>query len=295
MNIGEYFSSKRELLGLSIEQMSNKTKLTTLQIQALENNEISYFKDDLSYLPYIMRFYANALQLDFNDIRSDVDQLIINFEEDLRKAKLEKHKAIEKTAQMKKINAQPLYPISRKVDYSFLSLVALMIVLILSLVLVFFVYILPRISAIDNTDGQNPVVVLPIDPNENNENPTDPIDDDDQDPISVLSFYQVQPRSFAIIDFIDEQDVIITVDFNHRTWIRVYIDDVTTDNPKSKTYNPNERMEIRVKAQQDRVITIHFGYLKGNVIKINDEEVTLDPSIANITGGIKIDFRFIGE
>ncbi|MDE6195628.1 MAG: helix-turn-helix domain-containing protein, partial [Erysipelotrichaceae bacterium] len=67
--IGLLLKQRREELGLSIEEVSHRTRLTIKYIKAIEEGDISYFKDDLSYLRFFLRSYCETIDLDFCELK----------------------------------------------------------------------------------------------------------------------------------------------------------------------------------------------------------------------------------
>ncbi len=65
--IGSLLKQKRLEKGLTIEAVSEKTRLTIKHLKAIEEGDISYFRDDLSYLRFFLKAYCNALELDFEE------------------------------------------------------------------------------------------------------------------------------------------------------------------------------------------------------------------------------------
>ncbi len=58
--IGKLLKEKRLELGLTIEEVSEKTRLTQKHIKALEEGDISFFHDDLSYLRFFVKSYCEV-------------------------------------------------------------------------------------------------------------------------------------------------------------------------------------------------------------------------------------------
>ena len=81
--IGRLLKEKRLELGLTIEEVSDQTRLTQKHIKALEEGNISFFHDDLSYLRFFVKSYCDVLGLDFEDIkdelRKDVNDYTMTF------------------------------------------------------------------------------------------------------------------------------------------------------------------------------------------------------------------------
>lgn len=81
--IGRLLKEKRLELGLTIEEVSDQTRLTQKHIKALEEGDISFFHDDLSYLRFFVKSYCDVLGIDFDDIkdelRKDVNDYTMTF------------------------------------------------------------------------------------------------------------------------------------------------------------------------------------------------------------------------
>ena len=79
--IGATLKKRREELGYTLEEMSNKTRISVAQLKALEDGDLEFFKDDLSYVRYFVRFYCQALYLDFDPLRDQLSQDLDQFTE----------------------------------------------------------------------------------------------------------------------------------------------------------------------------------------------------------------------
>ena len=73
-NVGQKLKARREELGYTLEEMSTRTKIQPHYLKAIENGDLEFFKDDLSYLRYFLRFYCQALQIDFEEIRNEFEK-----------------------------------------------------------------------------------------------------------------------------------------------------------------------------------------------------------------------------
>ncbi len=299
-NVGLRLKEQREEVGFTLEEMSAKTKITIPQLRALEEGNLDFFKEDISYVPYFVRFYAQALYLDYETLRMDVDTSIKELHQTQKLKVVAQNKAtkenIENRIKDRKMNrnATVLRPAGkRKVDYSLLSLLVFIILLLIALIVIFFVYVYPMIIKSNANNNETTIIALPQNPNEDVDEK--PNEDDPNIPfVSQIEVLQVNAREYEISGYVVDEEVLITVTFVRDVWMKVYIDGVATDNPKSKTYKKDEVMEIRLLAKDDLDVMLHFGNLKENVVKINDEEIVWDASIANWLRGIKISFRFKG-
>lgn len=302
-SVGSKLKAQREQLGFSLEEMGRKTKLSIQQMQALEEGDTSFFHDDLSYVPYITRFYAQALYLDYDEIRQEVTESLDQYHKTQQMKVIQQREQMESSIHRKSNHAslgkKSLKPVGkRRIDYSFLSLIAIIIILVISLIFVFFAFVLPMIQQGNQPTNQDPIVGLPNNPNDEVKEPTDPTNPDPV--VSSLSF-SLDPTSqqgrpiIDVVDFREEEEVTIIVSFASDTWIKVYFDDVATNNPQSRIYKPNESMEIRTIAADGLEVLIHFGFMRGNEIFLNDEVVVLDNYSTNATSGVRVTFRFKGD
>lgn len=299
-NVGLRLKEQREEVGFTLEEMSAKTKITTPQLRALEEGDLDFFKEDISYVPYFVRFYAQALYLDYETLRVDVDNAIKDLHHTQKLNVVAQNKALKenidsriKDKKMSKNTSMLRSEGKRKIDYSLLSLLVFIILLLITLIVIFFVFVFPMINKPAASNNDNTIISLPENPNDVDEKPAE--DDPNIPFVSAIVISQVNAREYDITGYTDNEEVLITVTFVRDVWMKVYIDGVATDNPKSKTYKKDEVMEIRLLAKDDMNVMLHFGNLKDNVVRINDEEIVWDDSIANWLRGIKISFRFKGE
>lgn len=298
-DVGLRLKEQREEVGFTLEEMSAKTKITTPQLRALEEGNLEFFKEDISYVPYFVRFYAQALYMDYETLRVEVDNAIKDLQHTQKLKVVAQNKTtkenIDNRIKDKNLlkNASVLRPAGkRKVDYSLLSLLVFIILLVIMLVGIFFVYVYPMINDSRSNNPDNTIVGLPKNPNDVEEKPNE--DDPNIPFVSAITITKVNAREYDITGYVDNEEVLITVTFVRDVWMKVYIDGVATDNPKSKIYKKDEVMEIRLLAKDDLDVMLHFGNLKDNVVIVNEEEIAWDASIANWLRGIKINFRFKG-
>lgn len=300
-NVGLRLKEQREEVGFTLEEMSAKTKITIPQLRALEEGNLDFFKEDISYVPYFVRFYAQALYLDYETMRVDVDTSIKDLHHTQKLKVVAQNKTtkenienrIKERSKMGR-NATALRPAGkRKVDYSLLSLLVFIILLLIALIVIFFVYIYPMI--IDSKADNNETIVIALPQNPNEEVEEKPEEDDPTIPfVSAIEVTAVNSREYEITGYAVDEEVLITVTFVRDVWMKVYINGVATDNPKSKIYKKDEVMEIRLLAKDNTDVMLHFGNLKGNLVKVNNEDIVWDSSITNWLRGIKINFRFKG-
>lgn len=299
--IGLYLKQQREELGFTLEQMSQKTKITTIQLQEIEQGNLDFFAGDITYLPFMIRRYAKALYVNFDEIKADVDSLVDKYYESKKMKVVLENKEMEKSI-IEKANkvsspSKNIRPskVAKKLEFSQLSLILVVLVIVASIIFMVVSVILPMLNQTEDPIDDDPIVSLPENPNDqDNEEPIEeqpePIEQESEIVISTNA-----PNEYAISQFKEDEEVKISLDFNTQTWVRVYIDDVATDNPQSRVYQPNESIDVVTIAKDAHRVSFHVGIVRSNEFSVNDEVITLDSGVANVTYGIRIHFVFEGE
>lgn len=302
-NIGKFLKSQREELGFTIEDMSQKTKISMHQLREIEDGNLDFFHDDITYLPFMIKRYAKALYVD-DKIKDEVDGLVGKYQETMKIKKIQQQEVIDQNVanRVKKATktSQKLSPSqhSKRPEFSQLSLIFIVLVIIASLLFVVVTVILPLINQSAKAPiKEDPIINLPENPNEkpDEEEPVDQVDPEQPDETSTVEVQQKNPITYEIINYKDKEEVNISLAFNTDTWVRVYLDGKETDNPRSKVYKKGENIDVITFAEKGHTVTFHVGIMKSNEFFINDEAMTLDDSVANVTYGIKINYVFAGE
>ena len=66
--IGSIIRGKREELGLTLAEVSEKTKISMIHLVAIENGDMDHFKHDMVFLRFYLKTISVALDLDFETI-----------------------------------------------------------------------------------------------------------------------------------------------------------------------------------------------------------------------------------
>jgi len=72
----QILKQRRIDLKLSIQDVSNQTRLAPEYIKAIEENDLDVFSDDYSFVRYFVHSYANAIGVNWDVIQLEVDQTI---------------------------------------------------------------------------------------------------------------------------------------------------------------------------------------------------------------------------
>lgn len=296
--IGKHLKQQRLDLGFTLEAMSQKTKISLPQLREIENGNLDFFANDITYLPFMVKAYARALYVDLKDLPSDVDQLVDVYYHTQELKLSEKFDQIHESIDSKTRSKRPHHHQVRseikkqKFEFSQLTLILIVLFIIISIIILTISFVLPLFKKEGGTNTTPPITGLPDKPDD--EDPTQPNIPDDVIE-QALEITQVSPTEYAISNYGAEQEITLSMEFNARTWIRVYINDVATDNPVSKIYKPDEKIEVIIKAKPNDKVMFHVGVVRSNVFRVDTEVVTLDESIANLNSGAKINFVFAGD
>lgn len=298
LEIGKKLKDERIRQGFSLEDMSLKTRFSVSQLEALENGDLDYFKDDISYVKFFVQYYCKALNLDYGNFRNEFDQNMVTYTnmlsakevEELRRSneqiqqKLKQSKANKETRKKKRL---------KKMDFSLFSMLAIALIMIFALGFVLGNYVFPSILNA-NEPNDVPRVTDPVMPG------TSPITDNTggEDPFPegeacAVIFASVNAKEYEIRNVNKCSTIEVRVEFNQRTWVEAKVNGMLDANIKSKVYNSGESIETTLTNVGDE-LKLNLGYFRGNKFYINNQEVNLDSSIADSTGGNVIYFRVKG-
>lgn len=289
-HIGLILKEQRQELKMSLAAMSEKTKLSIIQLEAIEEGNIEFFKDDLSYLSYFVRYYANALGLDFNEIRDDLDDSIMDFTNSISLSKIKQkeelnQRVIHKTQQHRK-------KARKNIDYSSVGLFVLTALILVLVGFAIFKVVLPSLQSMGNNEP--PVVEVPGSEVESPETPETPSEPEVELPeVSTLSVTEVDPLNYEIRGWKVDEELTIDLDFANRAWVRFSEDGLAMDAPAQGTYEKGENAQVILKAQNDKVLSVNVGYFKGNVFSLNGQAIPVNADIAQSPSAHVINFKLV--
>lgn len=286
-DIGNLLKKKRLLLDWSLEKASKETKITVDKLEAIEEGNLAFFVDDFSYLKFYVRYYFNYLNLDFEEYKDVFYSEIDAFQHTQTVLTVEKSKQLNENLKKRiESTTSTITKEHRKLDYSMISLIV---------VLIFLVGVVGFVAI---NYGQD---IFGSDKPSLSVTPTTtatPTPDVTTTPDAAQSQLYVEKEAFnryLLKGYSENEEVKIDVHFNHETWTRFLINDVVSNNPVSTTYKPDEKIQLIINAVDETKVTIHLGYYQGNEIYINGKRLELDETVANLTNGQQIDLVFKGE
>lgn len=279
--IGISLKERRLELGYSLEQMHDKTKLSIAQLEAIERGDIAFFRDDLSYLSYFVRYYANALDLNYDDLRSELDHTISEYTESISLSQIKRQESLTTNIKSKsehKGQYRSTIVKSKKkkiIDLRTFALIGLAVAILLSLGFVLVKYI-PAWLNQDPID--RPQIVIPGEDNGEDEVSPDPIPEEVP---ATLEIVAIDPNNYEIKGLKEGEEASLKIIFNEPSWTQFRLDNVKLSEPKEATYQPGSEAIVKTIVKDQQVISIHFGRLQGNTLEINGTPIVLDETVAN--------------
>lgn len=290
--IGISLKERRLELGYSLDQMHDKTKLSIAQLEAIERGDIAFFRDDLSYLSYFVRYYANALDLNYDDLRSELDNTISEFTESISLSQIKRQESLSTNIKSKsehKGQYRSTIVKSKKkkiIDLRTFALIGLAVAILFSLGFVLVKYIPVWLNQ-DPID--RPQIVIPGEENGEEEETPDPIPEEAP---STLEIVAIDPNNYEIKGLKEGEEASLKILFTEPSWTQFRLDNVKLSEPKEATYQPGSEAIVKTVVKNQQVISIHFGRLQGNTLEINGTPIVLDETIAN-TIVSTLTFKFV--
>ena len=294
--IGRLLKEKRLELGLTIEEVSDQTRLTQKHIKALEEGDIGFFHDDLSYLRFFVKSYCDVLGLDFEDIkdelRKDVNDYTMTFTTSAQINHEEIEKNIAKSEKLSKVS-------TAKPDMSLVSLIA--IVAVVAIVIMFAFVVFLKSDAGKGKTANNAQPTAP----EQTENGTNKYPSSDEkkeeegqqkEEEKEISISKIDATHYTIENLKDGEELNFEVTFaGSSSGFSASVDGKVLDEPKAQVYEYKSSAKGTVKAKKGMKLELYVGYMYNTQLKINDKNVKLDDSIVNSSGAITLEFTIAGD
>lgn len=287
--LGRLLYEARIKKNVSIEKVSQDTKLTVRYLQAIEKGDLSVFKDDLTYLRYFLKAYCDYLGVDFEEVKPILKESVDTYTQTLSLEEITKYEDLPQkprrvTRKKNEYNYKKVKP--RKFDFSFASLIAVIGMIFIGLLFVFMMYVLPRLNNNEVVDDPNlpPVVEVPKEEEPSVEEPT----------FKTIITMQ-SPNEYLVSGFDIANPVEITVNFGSNSWFEARLNGIVLAEPKSQIYYVNDQLDFTISAEQQTELAIRLGFFANNSFKINGEPVILDQTLANLPTADTVRFIFQGE
>ena len=289
--IGKKLYEKRIELGLSIDDISDKTRLTTKHIKALEEGDLSFFHEDLSYLRYFVKSYCAAVGLDFEDFKDDLQTSINEYTKSFAKSEQLTHDAIEENiANSDKLSRVETVDMNmkkrrtyltnkanslKKTDVSLVSLVAIIGVVAIFMMFAFILFVRD-----DKPESVKPQDIPIVEENDKNDDSylSDKDKEEQVEDVKELEIVSDSTVDYTLNNLKANDKVVIETTFNGaRSGYSVTVDGKETLD--SKVYQIGETVKTEVEVKKGTKISLYIGCMVQTDIKVNDVVVKTDSSI----------------
>jgi len=296
--IGQILKARREELGYSLSKMSERTKVPLAKLNAIEEGNIAYFKDELTYVKFYVRYYFNSLHLNYDDYKELLNASLDDYThtstlkkiEEINESNARIKSRVQNANQTKAKTEQPKLKKKVKVDVGFVSMFVISVLIVLALIYVFMSSVLPMLSKSIDDDK---VIVVP-DPIVHEEDPVEP--DDPVDPVEpVLTLTSIGTINYEITGFTVDQDITFIIQLpNSKSWLSSKVDGVSTLNPARGYYEKGDTYTKIVKATDGMVVELYIGYLASPNITVNGINVPIDNALVASKNKSSFFFTFKG-
>ena len=286
VEIGNRLKERREELGFTLKEMSDKTRVPVYKLQAIENGDLKFFENDLTYLKFYIRYYCNALHLDFEMYRDQLDLALDEFSNTTKMLKISELNDIHDRVSDRVSKSTR----RKRLDISFISFATSIVLLVLTLVLVFVFLILPNLNKEDDLIIDNGNSDIP--------SPIENVDDEETEVVEVpkvLSVSQIDSVNYEVTGFSDGQDLSLFVNFKSNAYVKIRVDGDSAVNLPNKLYNVGSTLDFKFSASNETIVEVYIGWMNGNTMLINDIAIPIDEEIAKRNGSVTFTFRLRGE
>lgn len=306
--IGELLKNKRLEIGMSVEEISKKTRLSVAHIHALEDGNIKYFDNDLSYLRFYIKAYCNAINMNYDEVKTLIQDSVLEYttsfqikKEDSIKQSEENIRSMSKNkVQHKKVNLNgtpsmnKLKQQGKKLDFSLISFLGVISILLVCVVCVAGMYLFNNLNKNEEPSiPNNPVVETP-------NTDKDPVvdvpvqkDEEEEEPIILEMTVTKTGVDRYVIENATEE-IVITAEFIPSSWFKATMDGKEMSKPVAKIYDSGSSLDIVMDPLKNKELDLRFGYFAGMKLKVNGEYIEIDESIANKPNSLNIYFEIGG-
>lgn len=316
-NIGQKLAAKRKELKLSYDDVSKLTKLSITHIKAIEQGDLDYFKDDLTYVRFYVRSYCKAMDVPYENFKDDLLDSVDEYSTTMALKVIKDHdvvdqKITERATLINKTKAKPQFTQKdktsiklnvkqssrfrkKKIDIAFLSLIVVA-VLIVGIVLYVGVNALVNKMNEKPSKEDTPSEVTPTP--EKKDEPKDKEEEQEDTKVSIEkrtdSTYQYRVGGINLNEAI-KMEITFNATGNFNLWQKGASGEASVAGAYG-TYQEGQTYTIEAPLQANMSYTCNFWNYVGATIKINGKTIELDANVGIKQEGVTlIEFIFEGE
>ncbi len=305
--VGRILREERLRQGKSINDMAEQIHFTPGQIEAIEEGNLDYFKDDLTYMKFRVQYYCKALNVDFSQFKDSFEEDMNTYTtmlsaNDIEYMKKENERLNQKIKQSSKTasNRKKKKKLRLRVDVSVVSMLVIGIVMVAILSFAFGRYIFPNMVNENNQSSEEALVTsIPsiseiTSGSESKEDESKVIDEEEEqkEEACTISLKEVDATNYEIVYSKNCTAIDVSVNFKNKSWVGAYIDGTKS---LEHTFGKGESTTFNLTPGTNSKLLINMGYCKGQEFVINEQTVTLNSSVSNYAGAYKITFTLKGE
>lgn len=306
--IGKLLKERRLELGLTVEEVSGKTRLTQKHIKALEEGDISFFHDDLSYLRFFVKSYCEVLGIDFEDIKDELRENVNDYTMTFTTSAQINHEEIEKhIANSEKLTKVKSADVKirkkrkiRKPDMSLVSLIAIVAVVAIVIMFAFVVFLRSDTGKNTGKNDNQPIAEVQNGSGDNKYPSSEEKDKEEEKNKETekkeVSVTKTDVTKYTIENAAEGQEVEFEVYFGgSNSGFSASVDGKVLDDPKADVYNYQTSAKGKVKVKKGTKIELYVGYMLNTSLKIDGKNVKIDDSIVNSGGPYTLELTVAGD
>lgn len=320
--IGKKLRARREKLNLSYDDISAITKMPVPHIKAIENGDLDYFKNDLSYVRFYVRSYCKAIDVPYENFREDVLDSIDDYTNTLTLKAIKEYENIEthvhdkvvaqkndavvqlanegkgpKVAKKDRVsisqNAQSSSRFRKaKLDIPFLSLIIVAIIVFVLLVYVGVSMVFNKDS--DDTPKEDSIVEKEPTPTPEKE----PVEE--EKPVEEKSTVKVEKQAnstymYQVSGLKKEENLKIEIAFPSVNGFNLWKNGATVPNAQGQ-YSSEKGYTLETTWAANDEYTLNIWDYKGITVTINGQKLELKENDGIVQDGVRyFTFKVLGE
>jgi len=287
-NLGEYLRQQRKAKKLTIEELSQKTKISVAVLRDIENGKFDRYKGEEAYVKMYLKKITNVLNMDTESVTQQYLELTQAIKlEDLKEAKTDNHHNEDIVKKGKKFAFEsPQYARKPSVyeDKSHVKIVRTIIILVLVclviMVIWYGVYMTRSQTPEPNFKPNNPTSVEGVDPNESKEEPKDPEQDQNKPVQKEISFTRTEKLHYTIKLPEDMKTFTFKIEYGNRSWGALKVNDQSYNDEEAGIYDhiyeKGDVIELSLTVADFNSLSLRNGYNIGHHYYINDQEIAIE-------------------
>ena len=304
-NLFEKLMNRRYSMNVTLDELSLKTKLPITHLIALEEGDLSKFSHDIAMVKFYLLSYCNALDIDFNEIESELDEIVSGYSHTMmlkkRQERENNYQSVMKrvSRHQQKINYRPREIKLTNTNRSKIILLISIVCFLLVILILLFKFVLPiwgKESLLSFDDKIEKYVLSVDNDNVSNGNAVSPIVSEDSD--LALKAYDVIENNLNNYSLVFNKVRMVNFKFVAENSLKLGISD--GDNVELLPFqnlSKGDDVSLSVNIDKnDRVLVINVIGSNNYKLFVNDELVDINTlKLSSEKNFIIFNFRLEGR